>query len=163
MEIPIVNLDDEIVGYKDRSEIDYDNDIFRTASLWITNNDGDVLLAQRKKDKKVDPGKWAEAVGGTVEGDDSYIDTVIREAKEELGLDYIEMKLGPKQFIDTPCQYFVQWCFACINKSISSFVLQKEEVEQIAWMPIDQLRKELKTKPDKYIKAMPKILELLSK
>ena len=163
MEIPIVNSKDEIIGYKDRSVIDYNHDIFRTSSLWITNNDGDVLLAQRKYDKKVDPGKWAEAVGGTVEGNDSYIDTIIREAREELGLDYIEMKVGPKQFITTPCQYFVQWCFACINKSISSFAIQKEEVEQIAWVPINRLRDELKANPDKYIEAMPEIVKLLSK
>lgn len=52
---------------KSRDDIDYSKDIFRTASLWITNSNGDILLAQRKFDKKVDPGKWAEAVVGTVE------------------------------------------------------------------------------------------------
>ena len=162
MEIPIVNLNDEIVTYKDRSEIDYDNDIFRTASLWITNSNGDVLLAQRKFDKKVDPGKWAEAVGGTVENNDSYFETIVREAEEELGLKDIEIKTGPKQFITTPCRYFVQWCVACIDKQISEFEIQKEEVEQIAWLSMNQLNDELRTNPDKYIEAMPKIVELVS-
>jgi len=162
MEIPIVNLNDEIIAHKDRSEIDYTHDIFRTASLWITNSDGDVLLAQRKFDKKVDPGKWAEAVGGTVENNDSYFETIVREADEELGLKDVEIKTGPKQFITTPCQYFVQWCTACIDKHISEFKIQKEEVEQIAWVPLNQLNDELKTNPDKYIEALPKIVELLS-
>lgn len=162
MQIPIVNFKDEIIAHKDRSEIDYMNDIFRTASLWITNRNGDVLLAQRKFDKKVDPGKWAEAVGGTVENDDSYLETIVREAEEELGLKGIEIKVGPKQFITTPCKYFAQWFTACIDKPISEFEYQEEEVEQIAWTPINQLNDELQTDSEKYIEALPKIMELLS-
>lgn len=108
MQILLVNEQDEIIGSKERAGLDYTKDTFRTASLWITNSDGDVLLAQRKMDKKIDPGKWAEAVGGTVEGDDSYEETIIREAAEELGLSDIEITLGPKQFIDNSARYFVQ-------------------------------------------------------
>jgi len=55
--IPLVNKDDKIIGNIDRSDLDYNHDIFRTASLWVTNSNGDVLLAQRKLNKKVDPGK----------------------------------------------------------------------------------------------------------
>lgn len=160
MLIPLVNSRDEITGHKDRADIDYDHDIFRTASLWITNTNGDVLLAQRKLTKKVDPGKWAEAVGGTVEGDDSYEQTVIREAEEELGLTELTITKGPKQFITTPCSYFVQWYTTVIDKNIEDFVIQQEEVEQIAWIPQAQLRKELETQPDKYIEAMSDIATL---
>lgn len=160
MSIPIVNLDDVIVGYKKRDEIDFNNDIFRTASLWITNSKGDVLLAQRKFDKKVDPGKWAEAVGGTVEGTDSYEDTVIREAQEELGLSNITLQPGPKQLITTPCKYFVQWYTTVIDKDISDFKIQDEEVEQIAWIPQEQLNQELQKTPQKYIDAMQSIVDL---
>jgi isopentenyl-diphosphate delta-isomerase len=160
MIIPVVNLKDEVIGSKERSELDYDQDIFRTASLWITNSKGEILLAQRKLDKKVDPGKWAEAVGGTVEGQDSYETTVVREAAEELGLTNLQIITGPKQFITTPCCYFVQWYLAVIDKDISEFVFQQEEVEQIAWVSRDQLEKELVEDPEKYIEAMPNILAL---
>jgi len=163
MIIPLVNANDEVIGNKDRSDLDYDHDIFRTASLWITNSNGDVLLAQRKFNKKVDPGKWAEAVGGTVEGSDSYLATIIREAQEELGLTYLEIIEGPKQFITTPCQYFVQWYKTCINKPITDFVIQQDEVEQIAWVPIAELLDELKINPDKYIEVLPEIVKLLAK
>lgn len=160
MHIPLVDMQDTIIGTKDRADIDYANDIFRTASLWITNSNGDVLLAQRKFDKKVDPGKWAEAVGGTVEGDDSYEQTVIREAEEELGLVGMEITEGPKQFIATPCKYFVQWYVTVIDKDISKFTPQLEEVENIAWIPREQLEKELVEQPEKYIEAMKEIVAL---
>lgn len=160
MTIPIVNRQDEIIGHKDRADLDYSKDIFRSASLWITNSNGDVLLAQRKMDKKVDPGKWAEAVGGTVEGGDSYEETIIREAEEELGLTDLVITPGPKQFITTPCSYFVQWYTATIDKGISEFIIQEDEVEQVAWIPHAQLREELATIPDKYIEAMTRIADL---
>ncbi len=156
-----MNDEDEIIGKKPRAEIDYKTDIFRTASLWITNGKGDVLLAQRKLDKKVDPGKWAEAVGGTVEDDDTYEETIIRETKEEVGLVVERMSIGPKQFITTPCSYFVQWYTTTIDQPIESFSIQDEEVEQIAWISVEHLRRELVSTPDKYIDAMPEILHLL--
>ena len=162
MSVPIVNENDEIIGHKERADLDYDNDIFRTASLWITNSKGDVLLAQRKFDKKVDPGKWAEAVGGTVEGDDSYEQTVVREAEEELGITDAAITKGPKQFITTPCRYFVQWYVTVVDKEVSEFTIQEEEVEQIAWIPREQLLRELRETPDKYIEAMGEIVRLFS-
>ncbi len=163
MNIPIVNTKDEIIGSKPRADLNFTTDIFRTASLWITNPSGDVLLAQRKLDKKVDPGKWAEAIGGTVEGNDSYEQTVIREAKEEIGLDIEigQITIGPKQLITTPCTYFVQWYTATVNQPIQAFVVQKEELENLAWIPLAQLEQELVTTPQKYIAAMPEIVRLL--
>jgi len=162
MIIPIVNERDEIIGSKERNDLNYDVDIFRTASLWVTNSSGDILLAQRKMDKKVDPGKWAEAVGGTVDGDDTYEETVIREAEEELGIKNVLITKGPKQFITTPCKYFVQWYVATIDQPIESFIFQKEEVEQIAWIPKNQLSADMKSNPNKYIEALPEIVSLLS-
>lgn len=158
--IPIVDIHDHITGHKNRADIDFTKDIFRTASLWITNSNGDILLAQRKHDKKVDPGKWAEAVGGTVEGQDDYKETVVREAEEELGLTNVHITKGPKQFITIPCKYFVQWYVAKVDKEVSEFTIQQEEVEQIAWIPRYQLEQELKNTPQKYIAAMPEIAAL---
>lgn len=161
--IPTVNNKDEVISHKLRADIDFKNDIFRTASLWITNSKGEILLAQRKLDKKTDPGKWAEAVGGTVQNDDSYEETAIREAAEELGLtvDASVIVPGPKQFIATPCQYFVQWYKIVVDQPLDSFAIQPEEVEQIAWISLEQLRHEMITTPKKYIDAMPEIVWLM--
>jgi isopentenyldiphosphate isomerase len=160
MQIPLVDEQDEIIGSKEHVELDYAKDTFRTASLWITSSNGDILLARRRINKKVDPGKWAEAVGGTVEGDDSYENTIIREAEEELGLKDIEISLGPKQFIDSSAKYFVQWYIVTVDYPIDQFVIQEEEVEQIAWISKAQLRQELISNPSKYIPAMQDIVTL---
>lgn len=160
MSIPIVDLDDQVIGYKNRADIDLEHDFFRTASVWITNPQGNILLAQRKWNKRTDPGKWAEAVGGTVEGNDSYEETALREAEEELGLTGITIVKGPKQLITTPCNYFVQWFTLTVDLPIEVFTIQQEEVEQVAWVPRAQLEEELRSTPSKYIAALPEILAL---
>jgi len=45
MKIQIVNEQDQLVGTKERSELDYSIHIFRTSALWLTNPSGKVLLA----------------------------------------------------------------------------------------------------------------------
>ncbi len=160
MSIPIVNESDEIIGYKDRSDIDPSADIIRSASLWITNDNGDILIAQRKYTKRNNPGKWGEAVGGTVEGNDSYESTMIREAKEEIGLVVNDYEVGSKQFIDVPTKYFVQWYKTITDQPIESLQIQEEELEQLAWISEDQLLEELESIPEKYIDEMQEIVRL---
>lgn len=149
-----------MIGYKNRSQLVYDKDIFRTASLWITNSKGDVLLTQRSLNKKVEPGKWSEAVGGTVEGRDSYEQTIIREAEEELGISGKEFVVGPKQFVSSTAKYFVQWYTVVINMPIESFRIQQDEIESIAWIPQPLLIKDLDVNPHKYIAPMRDIVNL---
>ena len=160
MQIPLVDKEDTIIGFKERAELDYSKDIFRTASLWITNRQGDVLVAQRTFDKKVDPGKWAEAVGGTVEGQDSYLDTIVREAREELGISGVSMTPGPKQYVEDSAKYFIQWYTCQLDLPLDGFEIQTSEVEKVAWIPVAQLRNELIERPEKYVRAMKSFVEL---
>jgi isopentenyldiphosphate isomerase len=160
--VPIVNKDDEIIGHKKREELDLSKDIIRSSSLWITNNKGQILLAQRKFNKRVDPGKWAEAVGGTVDNDDSYEDTVYREAEEELGIKGQGFTLGPKQFVHgPPASYFVQWYHVTLDWPIEKFIPQESEVEQVVWWNPQALQRDMAENPDAYISVLPDIFRLL--
>ena len=51
MKIPIVNEQDEIIGYKERNDLDT-KDIIRVTGLWVTSSEGDILLARRALIKK---------------------------------------------------------------------------------------------------------------
>ncbi|MFZ2836358.1 MAG: NUDIX domain-containing protein [Candidatus Saccharimonadales bacterium] len=163
MSIPVVSANDEVIGYKERADIDPAMDIVRSASLWITNPSGDILLAQRKFTKRNNPGKWSEAVGGTVEGNDDYESTMLREAEEEIGFTVNEYELGPKQYVSSPAKYFVQWYTAVIDQPIESFSAQEEELEQLAWISEEQFIAELKNTPEKYIDEMQEIARLFIK
>ena len=51
MKIPIVNKKDEIIGYKERSDR-HPDDIIRITAIWITDEKNNILLQQRRFDKK---------------------------------------------------------------------------------------------------------------
>ena len=71
MKIPIVNEQDEIIGHKEKKDRN-PKDIMRITALWLTDLEGNMLLAQRSFNKKHDPGLWASAVAGTVEEGETY-------------------------------------------------------------------------------------------
>lgn len=159
-EVTIVNDNDEIIGYKPRSEVNDKKDIYRNSALWLTNFKGQVLLAQRKKTKDKDPGVWGPAVAGTVEKGESYEESIYKEAKEEIGLEGIELSPGPKARVHQPRNFFTQWYTATIDRNIEDFSFQEEEVEKIKWITKEFLKKDVKENPDNYIPMMSMALEL---
>lgn len=148
--IIVVDENDTPIGVKYRDEIDYTKDIYRWSGIWIENSQGEVLIAQRKLTKDKDPGKWGPAAVGTLEEGETYESNAHKEVQEELGITVDSFQLGPKQHADTPRRYFGQWFLYKIDKSINEFVIQEDEVEQIAWIKKQDLIQDMKQNPDKY-------------
>ncbi|MCL2702449.1 MAG: NUDIX domain-containing protein [Defluviitaleaceae bacterium] len=59
----------------------------RVAHLWILNRRNELLIQQRSADKDAGAGFWYVSVGGHIDASESVESTLIRETKEELGLD----------------------------------------------------------------------------
>lgn len=157
----VVDEDDQIIGYKLRSDIDFKNDIYRIGALWLTNSKSEVLIAQRLLTKDKDPGKWGPAAAGTLEKGETYESNVYKEAEEEIGLKDVHLTIGPKQRFGEPRHAFCQWFTAVVDKPADSFKVQEEEVEQVAWVPKDNLIEDVAKNPEKYTPSMPDILKIL--
>ncbi|MEI6280787.1 MAG: NUDIX domain-containing protein [bacterium] len=152
MRIPVVNEQDEIIGYKDRN--DRNNlDITRITALWLFNERGEVLLAQRAFNKKFSPGKWGPAVAGTVEEGETYESNIIKEAEEEIGLKDLKPILSQKLRRTTNHAYFAQWFITTINSDYP-LVKQDNEVEAIKWFSKDELFKALDETPEIFLYSL---------
>lgn len=158
MKIIIVDENDKIIGYKKRRDVKPD-DIYRVSALWITNSQDEVLLAQRSFNKKNSPGKWATAVAGTLEEGETYEANVIKEAKEELGLTDFPLELGPKTKGQGKHVFFCQWFFTKIDINIDDLTLQKEEVEQVAWLKRQDLLSDIYEHPEIFTENTPRFIE----
>ena len=161
MKAQIVDENDIVIGLKERDQIDYQNDIYRVTSLWLTNPKGEILLARRSMEKLKDPGRWGPAVSGTIEEDENYDENVYKEAMEEIGLENVIFTKGPKTRIHYPRNYFCQWYFAEIDREIESFVMQPEEVDALMWISMKDFLEDLMTNPNRYVVAMPEIMTQL--
>lgn len=160
--IQIVDADDNVIGVKERSKVNYEKDIYRVSALWITNSKGEVLLAKRKNSKDKDPGKWGPAAAGTVESGETYKTNIYKEAEEEIGLTGVRFEIGPKIRVSQNTNYFGQWFTAVIDWPADKFKIQQSEVEQVSWVPKNVLLKDLDENPSKYIPSLLKVVSVLN-
>jgi isopentenyldiphosphate isomerase len=148
-EVNIVNLNDQVIGHKLRSQRTK-SDIYRISALWLTNPKGDILLAQRSETKEYNPGLWGPAAAGTVEAGESYVDNIYKEAQEEIGLTGIAFTANEKELVLAEHRYFCQWFTATVDWPLSAFKLQEEEVKAIRWVDPAILHKDLQDHPERY-------------
>ncbi len=121
------------------------------AHLWIYNSKGQLLLQKRAPDKQVWPNVWDVSVAGHIAAGDKPKDTIIREAKEELGIKIVQAQV---EFFDLspfndkmPGGWFNRvYIYSYITEEeidISDLVLEEEETSEVRWVDINNLRKEL--------------------
>jgi isopentenyldiphosphate isomerase len=153
-EVIIVNKNDEIIGYKSRNNRSPE-DIIRIAGIWIENENGEVLIAQRSINKKNDPGKWGPAAAGTLEKGETYESNILKEIEEEIGvsLEPADIQSIGNFYEETSHKYFVGTFYAKID-SKTNFVLQKEEVEAVKWISWFDLEKDIIENPTKYLLSL---------
>lgn len=158
----VVNQADEEIGLKSYADITHD-DIYRVSALWLSDfNTGDCLLTQRKWAKHIDPGKWMAAASGTIEEGESYDENIVHEVEEEIGLNNLELKKGPKEYNDDgQHRYFTQWYRAEVDKEKIDIKIQEDEVEDYAWVSKQQLIEDVATNPHKFVPSMLNALKIL--
>lgn len=159
--IIIVNENDEIIGSKERGTLNQE-DIYRVSALMITNSRGQILLARRAWTKKQHPGVWDPAVAGTVAEGESYFSNILREAKEELGLEDIQPIEGPKTRTSGDYNYFGQWYFLQLDKPIGEFKIDPIEVAEVKWIDKDDLFGEIEKNPQNFTTSSKKWRSLLT-
>jgi len=149
-----VNVDenDNIISTKSRYEFEK-GDIMRMAALWVENNQGQVLLAQRSFEKKHDPGLWGPAAAGTVEPGETYEENIYKEAEEEIGVTDVDLPLAHKWLFwrpDDGTGRYVAMFKATIDKPAEDFVIQTEEVEKVQWFDKETIRQMIKDDPKQF-------------
>lgn len=145
MQIPIVNEQDEIIGYKDKTNRDHD-DIIRVSGLWVVDENGLILLQRRSLNKKSQPGVWQIAVAGTVESSETYETNILKEMQEEIGLVGVPITLGPKFRFFSDHNFFAQMFLANVPHDYS-FKIEPREIMEIRWFAKEELEKFIEDNP----------------
>lgn len=145
-QIILVDKHDKVIGFKSRSQR-VDSDCSRSVSVWVENDNGQVLLQQRSFDKQIDPGKWTPAAEGTVSKGTSYDESAKRELEEEIGLSEVKLDKRNKVY----CKFSLGWrqmqgYYVLCNWPIEKFKPQVEEVEKIEWVDKRQVIDEISGK-----------------
>ena len=110
----------------------------QSVHTWIMNSKGEFLIQKRTPNKKNFPNMWSQT-GGGVDSEETTLQAAIRECHEELGIniekDEIEFMLSFKRKYD-----FVDVWLVKHDYDISTLVLQEDEVSDVMWASIDEIR-----------------------
>ena len=122
----------------------------RAVYAFIIDTRGNVLLQKRSANKKLWPNLWDITVGGHVDSGEFGRQALIREVKEELGLeisdDDIKYLLGSTSINEQGNivnKHFNECYVITKNIDISEIVLQKEEVAEVKYFSKDELLKRI--------------------
>ena len=114
----------------------------QSAHTWIMNSEGKFLMQKRSPNKNTFPNMWS-ITGGGVDSGETPLQGALRECKEELGIDIsesnIELILSFKRKYD-----FVDVWLVKQDIDISDIVLQEDEVSDVKWASIDEIRELMK-------------------
>ena len=143
---------------KMKSEAHRDGLYHRAAHVWIYNSKGEVLLQLRAKDKETDPNRWDISAAGHVGAGEDPVEAAIRETKEELGLsikkedlEFIMIRNLSLNYSSTITNREFQYAYLLrFDGDIGTLKAQEEEVQEIKFVSISSVLKDLKTEPEKY-------------
>jgi len=125
----------------------------RTAGIWVINKEKQILCQKRSMKKDLKPGFWEAFFGGHLAPHEEYVDSAAKELGEELGITVQKERLIPYNIVknDKPAHREFQYCFIYeLNENDREFSLEKEEVDEVKWFDLEDVRKLLTIEKDSH-------------
>jgi len=147
----------------------------RSIHVWFLNSKGQLLLQKRSKNMEACPLHWDISAAGHISSGRSSLETAKIETEEELGLSLPETDF---QYLFTVKEKFILNGGAYINNEFddlylvrsdltpSEFKLSADEVEEVRWISIEELKKWIKDDQELLVphyEEYEKLIEYLSK
>lgn len=142
----VVDENDKVIGKASREECHSNPElIHRGVMILVFNSKGDLLLQKRSMKKDLNPGKWTVSASGHVESGDAYEETSRRELMEELGIE-LHMKKEFSFLYKGDQESEILMTFTA--RSDGPFKVEPEEVDEVRFFSIGEVKKLLKDKSD---------------
>jgi 8-oxo-dGTP pyrophosphatase MutT (NUDIX family) len=143
--VVIVDAHNQVVGAAPRREMRALQLRHRSTYVLVFNSQGELYVQKRTLTKDVFPGYFDVAAGGVVLAGETYEQGAERELEEEMGIRSIPLnRLFVFYFED---QHTRLWgcAFSCMYDG--TVVLQEEEVESGAFVPVRDILRRAETEP----------------
>ncbi|WP_042722535.1 isopentenyl-diphosphate Delta-isomerase [Flavobacterium sp. B17] len=159
--VVLVDPEDQVTGMMEKQQAHINGLLHRAFSVFLFNNKGEMLLQKRASGKYHSPLKWTNAVCSHPRMEETYLEGAKRRVKEELG---IETDLSEKfSFIYKADVGNGLWEHELDHVFVGTFEdefhLNKEEVEEVRYVSIEDLDREMSENPENFTEWFKIILE----
>lgn len=139
-EVILVDKNDNIVWYKNRNNLS-NSDIVRVSVLNVINSQWDTLLSRRSFLKKNNPWEWWPAVSWMNEKWESPEQSIIKETKQEIGINLYNLERITKINLKTNLNIVSIFFESIVDLPESDFVPDQKEVIEVKWFTKKDLQK----------------------
>jgi isopentenyl-diphosphate delta-isomerase len=138
----LVNEQDEIIGYKDKLSCHQGSGILHRAfSIFIFNDEGQLLMQQRSKQKNLWPLFWSNSCCSHPRKGERMGRAVSRRLWEELGfrtdLKFVYKFMYQATYNDTGSEH--EYCSVFIGKTDKPAQYNINEIADVKYMPAEEL------------------------
>lgn len=140
------------MGRKPRGEVHARGLLHRAVHVLVFNSRGEIFLQKRSLKKDRQPGVWDSSCSGHVDSGETYDQTVVRELREEIGLN---LAAPPERLFkidacpETDAEFV--WVYRC--ESNGPFQLHPDEIETGDWFAADYVPRWIAEKPQDFATA----------
>ena len=159
--VVLINENDEVKGLMEKMQAHKTGLLHRAFSVFLFNNQGEMLLQKRAAHKYHSPNQWTNAVCSHPRDGETYKDAALRRMKEELG---IEVEIDHKFFFiykadvgDGLWEHELDHVF--VGNYQGEFQLNPEEVSEVRYISQENLEKEMTENPANFTEWFKIILK----
>jgi 8-oxo-dGTP pyrophosphatase MutT (NUDIX family) len=143
--VVIVDQHNHVVGAAPRREMRAKRLGHRSTYILVFNSRGELYVQKRTLTKDVFPGYYDVAAGGVVLAGETYEQGAERELEEEMGIRGLPLKRLFDFHFENEHTRLWGCAFSCVYDG--AMVLQEEEVESGAFVPVSDILQRAETEP----------------
>jgi len=146
-QVILVDSFDQQTGVMDKIEAHRgDGQRHRASSVFLFNEDGELLIQKRSQEKIVGAGQWANTCCGNVRPHETYQECALRRLREELGINDVKLRSLHKFEYHTKCseefsEFEIDTVF--FGEYIGEVNANSDEVAEYKWVDTEKLLEEI--------------------
>jgi isopentenyl-diphosphate delta-isomerase len=151
-EVILVSPQDEEIGYMEKMEAHQLGLLHRAFSVFLFNSKGEMLLQKRALSKYHSGGLWTNACCSHPRKGETIEQAASRRTREELGCEPELQKIHTFIYKATLDNNLIEHEFdhVLFGNYEGEMNLNVNEVSEIVYLPIQQIRQEMNEQPDKF-------------
>jgi isopentenyl-diphosphate delta-isomerase len=152
-ELILVDIEDNEVGYRSKADChDGPGVLHRAFSLFLFNDDGELLLQQRSAEKRLWPGYWSNSCCSHPRRGETLPIATMRRLRDELNtaaaLEYVYQFCYQAQFSEVGSEN--ELCHVYLGRIDGDIRPNDSEIESIRFIPAKALDEELAAQPQQF-------------